>query len=250
MLLLINVPMTSSCVRMISSRLSMFSLLCGILPVLCVSDGIARAEIVPLRAATPRSRRHAAAERSRRAVPARAARSARRCRCRRRPCRPSSRPAADIARLQREDRLQVFVGVAPAADQIADRGERGDPHGAAFRQLADAFVVHVGAVFDAVHARVQRVAHRLRAVDVCHDRHTVVVRAGDHAGDFLPLERRARDHAAVIEVDQAGDHDLDKVRPAGDCLADQGAVFAEAVKRPPDEAAVASLAADGKPGER
>ena len=55
-------------------------------------------------------------------------------------------------------------------------------------------------------------------------------------------------HTAVIEVDQAGDHDLDKVRPAGDCLADQGAVFAEAVKRPPDEAAVASLAADGEAG--
>ena len=153
---------------------------------------------------------------------------------------------AHVVRLEFEDLPQDAVRVAPAADQIADGRQRRHPDRTAGGQLGDAFRVHVCAVLDAVHAGVQRIPHRLGTVGVRHDGHAAVVRVGDHIGDLRPVERRAGERAKLVEVDQAGDHDLDEIRPEGNGLVHQRAVFGEIGKRAPDKAAVAALPADGK----
>ena len=71
---------------------------------------------------------------------------------------------------------------------------------------------------------------------------------GDHIVNFRFRQRLVRQYAEMVKIHQAGDHDLNEVRPLRPCFRDQCAVLHHIVKAAPDEAAVMAVFMDRKCG--
>ena len=113
--------------------------------------------------------------------------------------------------------------------------DRGHVPGAVLLHQREDLVVHVGAVFDADHAALDRAAHAFLAVRVGRHPVAVVLGGGHHGGHFVFGELRA---VAVLGVAQhaAGGGDLDHVRAFLVALAHGGAGFVGTVDHALDRA--------------
>ena len=153
---------------------------------------------------------------------------------------------ADGLLLLGEQALQHGVGIAPAADQIPDGRERRHPQRALLRHAEQYALREVGPVLDGVHPRLQGRRNGAVAVRMRHNGKSSRMGQLDHPADVLRLRARLRQDAEVVKIDEAGDHELDEVRPLLPCLVQQGAVFVLRVEAAADEGPIVPAAVDGK----
>ena len=101
-------------------------------------------------------------------------------------------------------------------------------------------------MLDGVHPRLQGRRNGAVAVRMRHNGKSGRVGQLDHPADVLRLRARLRQDAEVVKIDEAGDHELDEVRPLLPCLVQQGAVFVLRVEAAADEGPIVPAAVDGK----
>ena len=123
---------------------------------------------------------------------------------------------SDILLGRPEDTFRYIVRKPPTADQVADGGESRYPDGIAFCQNMAGFVVQIRPVLDAVNLCCDGVFHRFCSVAVGHDGKAQIVGGGNEIMHLRTGQRFLRQHAVGGEIHQAGDHQLDEIRPA--CL--------------------------------